>query len=347
MPRRTTSFRRSTLPRFALIPLVVALFTAVTGCGLLGGSDNSSSSNASDGKLEKPNLKISVMTTTDLAPFWLAVKNGYFKDAGFTFDPTKDVVTAKSGGESVSKLTSKEVDIAYSSYTPFFVAKAKGVADIKLVADASSAGPGATEVIAMPNGPIKSIKDMAGKRVAVTARNTISDLLVMSTLKTNGVDWKTIQWVEIPFPSTADALSKGQVDAAFMTEPFLAQAQKVYGEVPIFDTATGPTANMPTAGFGANADFVKNNPKTLAAWQKVMERATNEAKQDRSKVEQLLTEFAKIDADTAKLSTLLSFSSTLDATRIQRVPDLMLEFGVIKDKIDVASMIAKSPSSTG
>lgn len=345
MPRRTTSLRRSILPRLGIPALAMALFASLTGCGLLGGDDNAPATNSSSGGLEKPNIKISVMTTTDLAPFWLAVKAGYFKEAGFTFDPAKDIFTAKSGGESVSKLTAKDVDIAYSSYTPFFVAKSKGAADIKLVSDASSAGPGATMVLAMPNGTVKNINDMKGKRVAVTARNTISDLLVMSTLKTNGVDWQSIQWVETPFPATGEALSKGQVDAAFLTEPFLTQAQKQYGAVPVFDTAVGPTANMPTAGFGANADFVKNYPKTLAAWQKVMQRATDEAKADRSKVEGLLQEFAKIDAATAKLSTLLAFSSSLDATRIQRVPDLMLEFGVIKEKIDAASMIAKSAST--
>jgi NitT/TauT family transport system substrate-binding protein len=274
------------------------------------------------------------------------VKNGYFREAGFTFDQVKDVSIAKSGGDSVAKLAAKEVDIAYSSYTPFFVAKSKNVADIKLVADASSAGPNSCMVVAMPNSSVKSIRDMAGKRVAVTATKTISDLLVMSTLKTNGVDWKSIQWVETPFPQVNDALAKGNVDAAFVTEPFITSAQKTVGAVPIFDTAVGPTANMPTAGFAANGDFVQKNPRTLAAFQKVMERATIEAKADRGKVEGLLQEYAKIDADTAKLSTLLTFSSTLDATRIQRVPDLMLEFGVIKDKIDVASMIAK-PASTG
>jgi NitT/TauT family transport system substrate-binding protein len=317
-----------------------------SGCGLLGADDSSAPATSTSGDLEKTNLKISVMTTTDLAPFHLAVKNGYFREAGFTFDPTKDVSVAKSGGDSVAKLTAKEVDIAYSSYTPFFVAKSKGAADIKLVADASSAGPNSCMVVAMPNSSVKSIKDMAGKRVAVTATKTISDLLVMSTLKTSGIDWKTIQWVETPFPQVNDALAKGHVDAAFVTEPFITSAQKTVGAVPIFDTAVGPTANMPTAGFGATADFVQRNPKTLAAFQKVMERATIEAKADRGKVEGLLQEYAKIDPDTAKLSTLLSFSSTLDATRIQRVPDLMLEFGVIKDKIDAASMIAR-PSSTG
>lgn len=344
MPRRDTQQYRRV--RFPILVSTLALAMLSSGCGLLGSDDNSTPAANPTGSLEKPNLKISVMTTTDLAPFHLAVKNGYFREAGFTFDPAKDVSVAKSGGDSVAKLTAKEVDIAYSSYTPFFVAKSKGVADIKLVADASSAGPNSCVVVAMPNSSVKSIKDMAGKRVAVTAKNTISDLLVMSTLKTAGVDWKSVQWVETPFPQTAERLSKGDVDAAFLTEPFFTGAQKTVGAVPIFDTAVGPTANMPTAGFGANAEFVQKNPKTLAAFQRVMQRATDEAKTDRTKVEGLLQEYAKIDADTAKLSTLLTFSSSLDATRIQRVPDLMLEFGVIKEKIDVGSMIAR-PASSG
>jgi NitT/TauT family transport system substrate-binding protein len=343
MPRRSTS---STVRRLAIPSLALALLTSLTGCGLLGDSNDSAPATSSgSGQLEKPNLKISIMTTSDLAPFHLAVKNGYFKEAGFTFDPAKDVTVAKSGGDSVSKLTSKEVDIAYSSYTPFFVAKSKGAADIKLIADASSAGPGSCVVMAMPNSSVKSIKDMTGKRVAITARNTISDLLVMSTLKTNGIDYKTIQWVEVPFPQTAERLKNGDFDAAFGTEPWITSAAKTVGAVPVFDTATGPTANLPTAGYGASADFVQKNPKTLEAFQKVMQRATQEALADRSKVEPLLQEFAKIDADTAKLSKLLTFNSSLDATRIQRVADLMLEFGVIKEKIDVATMVAKSPAA--
>jgi NitT/TauT family transport system substrate-binding protein len=345
MPRRGTSFKFGNLQRFALSGLAFALFTAVSGCGLLGGDDTSSQSNNSSGGLEKSHVKISVMTTTDVAPFWLAVKNGYFKEAGFEFDPAKDIVVAKSGGDSVSKLAAKEVDIAYSSYTPFFVAKSKGTVDVKLISDASSAGPNSAVVVSLPNSQVRSIKDMTGKRVAVTARNTISDLLVMSTLKTNGVDYKSIQWVETPFPETGNALSKGNVDAAFATEPFKSDMEKKVGAQVIFDCATGPTDNFPTAGWGSSADFVKNNPKTLAAWQRVMQRATDEAKADRSKVEPLLQEYSKIDADTAKLATLLTFQSALDPTRIQRVVDLMVEFNVIKEKINVADMIAKAPST--
>jgi NitT/TauT family transport system substrate-binding protein len=39
------------------------------------------------------------------------------------------------------------------------------------------------------------------------------------------------------------------------------------------------------------------------------------------------------------MATLLTFQSKLDATRIQRVPDLMKEFGVITTTMDVSKMM--------
>jgi NitT/TauT family transport system substrate-binding protein len=323
---------------------MVVLLVAFLVVSRLQASPGSEAKLTLTGGLEKPDLKISIMTTTDLSPFWFAVKKGYFRDAGFTFDPQKDVAIAKSGPESVDKLAAKQVDIAYSSYPAFFIAKSNGK-DVKLVADASSAGPNSCMVVAGLSSKVRTIKDIAHARVAVTARNTISDLMVMSTLKTNGIDYSTIQWVQTPFPTMAPMLASGDIDAAFLTEPFLTQAQMQVGAVPVFDAATGPTANLPTAGFGADADFVRNYPRTLAAFQKVMERATIEAKADRSKVEELLHEFAGIDSTTAKLATLLTFQSSLEATRIQRVADLMTEFGVLGARMDVSQMIAKSPDS--
>ena len=53
----------------------------------------------------------------------------------------------------------------------------------------------------------------------------------------------------------------------------------------------------------------------------------------------MLVEFSGVDQDTARMATLLTFQSKLDATRIQRVPDLMLEFKVIKKPIDVEKMV--------
>ncbi|HEX6359142.1 ABC transporter substrate-binding protein [Actinophytocola sp.] len=338
MPNGSTERRsRSRLP---LIATALTLVTTLSGCSLLGGSDDAGETSSNDGKgLEKSTIKVSIMKTTDLAPLHLAMQEGYFKDEGLEIQ----TVDAKSGGESTQKLVAGEVDIAYASYTPFFLAESKGAAKnlggIKLVADASSAGPGSTMVVALPTSSVKSVQDMAGKKVAVTATGTISDLLVNSTLKTNGVDPKSVTYVPTPFPATAQALKAGTVDAAFATEPWLQDAERNAGAVPVFDTATGPTADLPTAGWASTGNFTDKNKKTIAAFQRAMQRGTDLALSDRSLVEPMLVKFSGVDEQTAKMATLLTFQSKLDATRIQRVPDLMLEFAVIPAAMDVSKMM--------
>ncbi|HEV7650805.1 MAG TPA: ABC transporter substrate-binding protein [Actinophytocola sp.] len=339
MPKGVTG--RGFRARLAMLGTAVVLVASLTSCGLLGESEDTGeqATGGSSGKLETSQIKVSIMKTTDLAPFHLAVKEGYFKDEGLDVK----FVDSLSGGESVSKLVAGEVDMSYSSYTPFFLAESKNLGGtkggIKLVADASSAGPGSCMVVATPGSSVKGIKDMAGKRVAVTATGTISDLLTMSTLKTNNVDWKGIKWVPTPFPQTAAALKNGDVDAAFVTEPFIQDTMKKAGAQPIFDTAVGPTADMPTAGWGSTGEFVQKNPNTIAAFQRAMLRGTDLALSDRGQVEPMLVEFSGVDGDTAKMATLLTFQSKLDATRIQRVPDLMREFDVIKKALDVKKMV--------
>jgi NitT/TauT family transport system substrate-binding protein len=345
MPKGVTG--RGFRTRLPIVATALTLVTTLTSCGLLGGSDEEKEpAQGGGGNLETTDLKVSIMKTTDLAPFHLAMKEGFFEDEGLNVS----FVDSPSGGESVGKLVSGEVDISYASYTPFFLAESRKAAQdkggVKIVADAASAGPNSTMVVAVPNSPVKSIKDMAGKRVAITATGTISDLLTMSTLKTNGVDYKSIKWVPTPFPATAAQLKQGNVDAAFVTEPFIQDTMKNAGAQPIFDTAVGPTADMPVAGWGSTGNFVKDNPNTIAAFQRAMQKGTDLALSDRSLVEPLLVEFSGVDEDTAKMATLLTFQSKLDATRLQRVPDLMLEFDVIKTAIDASTMvIASAPAS--
>ncbi|MFD8494141.1 ABC transporter substrate-binding protein [Amycolatopsis sp. NPDC059657] len=321
--------------RRAALGLALTALVTVTGCSALGGSDSSSSG----GGLEKPKIKITAMPTIDMAPFHLAVKNGYFKEQGLDVE----IVDVPNGQISLQKLIAGEVDIAYGSYTPFFLAKSKGAADIKFVADASSAAPKSTVIVAMPNSQVKSVKDLAGKKIAITGENTICDTLTKSVMKDNMVESSGVKWVSLPFPQIAAALQRGDVDAGFLTEPFITGAAKQVGAVPVVDTATGATADFPTAGYASQAKFTDGNPKTVAAFQKAMQKATKEAA-DRSKIEPLMVEFAKIDQDTAALTTLLTFQSALDARRLQRVPDLLKDQGTITARIDVNTMIAPQAS---
>jgi NitT/TauT family transport system substrate-binding protein len=331
-----------------MVATALTLITTLTSCGLLGGSDDESESpKTGTGGLEKSELKVAIQLTSDVAPFHLANKEGYFKDEGLKVS----FVSVPNSGESIQKLLSGEVDAVYGTYTPFILAESQKAGQrlggLKIIADASSAGPGSTMVVAPPGSKVKSVKDMAGAKVAIPATKTIADLLTSSTCKINGVDYKKINWVQTPFPRMAAAMKNGDVDAAFVTEPFIQATMKEAGAQPIFDTAVGPTADMPAAGWASTGNYAKENPNVIAAFQRAMQKSTDLALSDRSLVEPLLVEFSKVDQDTAKMATLLTFQSKLDARRIQRVPDMMKEFDVIPTALDVRKMIVPSaaPSS--
>ena len=313
--------------------LAVAAVMLSTGCGALGST--ASGGSASGSGLEKTTLKVSILPTTDLAPFWLAQDNGYFKAEGLSVDS----VIAASGQASLTKSISGEADIAFSTYPPFFTAKSSGAADMQLVADATSVNPKSNAIVTVPNSPVKTIFDLADKKIAITAKNTASDLLTRSVMQDHGVNFGKVKWVLIPLPNIAAALQQGEADAAYLPEPYITQAAKTAGAIPVIDINSGATQDFPLTGYGATRKWVRDNPKTLAAFQRAMQRATHDALNDRAKVEPLLVRFAKIDEDTAKLLTLPGYGSTLDSRRLQRVPDLLLQLGAIPRAIDVNSMI--------
>jgi NitT/TauT family transport system substrate-binding protein len=320
------------------------LVTSLASCGWVGESDEGGVLVASP---EKTTLKVAIQLTSDVVPFHLANEEGMFEDEGLSVEFV-DVPTSE---EATAKLFNDQVDITFATYIPFILAESRNSArnkgGLKIVADASSAGPGSALIVAPPGSKVKTINDMAGAKVATPDLNTMADLLTNSMCVVNGVDYKKINWVKTPFPAIADAMNKGAVDAAFVTEPFIQATMRDAGAQPIFDLATGPTADMPAAGWASTGNFVKENPKAIAAFQRAMQKATRLALADRGMVEPLLVQFSRVDVDVAKMAILQTFQSKLDAGRIQRVADIMLQFGFIPNRVDMSKMIVPSAPLTG
>ena len=195
-----------------------------------------------------------------------------------------------------------------------------------------------------PSSGVRTPEDLAGKRIAISGTGTISELMVKAAMKANKVSYDQVKWSPLGFANTPKALAAGDVDAAMLVEPFLTLAARDAGAVPVLDCATGPLKDLPLVGYVSNAEFASQNPKTIAAVQRAMGNAVA-ACQDRSKVEPLLPQFAKIDQQTASVITLLKANNRPDATRLQRIPRLMLEFNYITKDVDVASMIIDPPKS--
>jgi NitT/TauT family transport system substrate-binding protein len=301
------------------------------GCSLLGGSQGAAQQ--PKGNLEKASIKVAVLADTAVAPVFLAQQKGYFQQEGLQVQ----IVQAASGPVALNGMIGGDYDIAYSSYVPFFAAQARNVAPLKLVADAASLPANAFVLMTGRNSPIKTPADLTGKTIAVSDVRTVSDLLVMSMMRAHGVDPR-VQWARISFPDMPNAVAQNRVDVAAIVEPFVTQAARTVGALPLVDLASGPTQDFPLTGYGATAKFADANPNTLRAFQRAHARATADA-QDRGQIQPFVQAATKIDEPTAALITLLTMRSTADATRLQRVTALMKDFNFIDKDIDVASMI--------
>jgi NitT/TauT family transport system substrate-binding protein len=319
----------SLVGRVTLAAAAAALLAS--GCG---GSGSSTSANPNG--LEKAELNVAVLPIPDVAPVYIAIQRGFFKAEGLTVKP-QIVQSSINGMEGIQAGT---MDVSLMNYITLFASEEKNPGQFKLVADGFQAVPNTFNIMVNGDSAIQSPQDLKGKTISIASLNSISTLAVETTLKANGLDAKRdgVKFVEMKFPDMPAALKTKQIDAAWLGEPFISALQKG-GARRVADTMTGPMADFPIAGWGFGAEFAAKNPKTIAAFQRALGKAQQLAATDRKVVEQILPTYTKIDAATASVITLGIFPTTLSDTRLQRVADLMLEFGYLTKRPDAKALI--------
>jgi NitT/TauT family transport system substrate-binding protein len=126
---------------------------------------------------------------------------------------------------------------------------------------------GCLRVQAAPNGPIRSVKDLRGKRIGVPGMGTPPFIFANRVLGANGIDaGKEINWLVFPAGELGLALEKGEVDAIADSEPIgslLLAENKVKN---VADQAVdAPYKDEYCCAVLVNGKFLAGNPKGAAA----------------------------------------------------------------------------------
>ncbi|MBB5138254.1 NitT/TauT family transport system substrate-binding protein [Thermocatellispora tengchongensis] len=271
----------------------------------------------------------------DTAPLQMAVAKGFFKEEGLDVK----LQTLAGGAEAIPKLKAGALDVSFGNYVSYFGAQAKGVLDLKIVSDGFQSAP-KTHVIMVPkDSDIQTPADLKDKVIAVNTRRNIASMLVRIAAKAHGVELdEDKNFVEFPFPEMEGVLKNKRVDAAQVVEPFGTQISQSIGARIIWDTAQGPTADWPVAGYAATSEFVKDNPNTVAAFQRALSKGQALAA-DRAQVVATIPTYTQIPAEVAAGLNIGTFPTTLNATRLQRVADAMREYGLLDAPLNVTDLI--------
>jgi NitT/TauT family transport system substrate-binding protein len=314
--------------------MLALLLTPLLALAACGEDSEPSQAQTTNGGLEKTNIVVGTVPVLGVAPLYIAIEKGYFKDEGLNVEAR----VYPSGAISLPAMIKGEIDLVFSNYISMFKAQAEGAGKLRIIAEGSSSAPNSFGLYVMPNSPIREAKDLAGKKIGVNARGNIATVLTNETLKSAGVDITTLNYVDVPFPEMGAALQRGDLDAVFLPEPFITVNSALLGINRIVDAGVGTVDGLPMDGYGGTEGWVKQHPNTAEAFARAIQKAAADAS-NRSETEKVVTGYAKVDPKFAPLMAPLQYPTSVNPTRLQRVADLMQAQGLLKDKLEVDKFV--------
>lgn len=318
----------------------------VTAAGLAACSSGSTSSTGASGSgPEKTTISVDAVNGPDSGPLWIAQNNGYFKQQGLTVN----IKSVGGTGAAFPDQAAHTVDFAEQNYVSFFSENQKSPAlGLRIIAPDEQTAANTTVLMVPKNSPIKTAADLQGKKVAFPAPGTnLSNLGLEEQLQGYGIKPPTdFKVVIVPFADEMTALKAGTVDAAFSIPPFVTIMESTIGAHQLVDLATGPLNNIPSVGWTTTTWEEQHYPKTVAAFQRAILQAQQAVASNPSLVRALLP--SKVKGMTAKLANIIpmqTYVPTLSQTAIQRVANVMEQFGTLKTKVNIAQLITPPPAA--
>jgi NitT/TauT family transport system substrate-binding protein len=164
---------------------------------------------------------------------------------------------------------------------------------------------------------------------------------VAAGLKPYGITIPDSDFVEVDYPQMENALKTRSVDAALAIEPFITATQRSLGARMVVDTGAqnGPTADLPISAYVTTQKFTKRNPRTVAAFQQAIGQAQRLVAGDRKIVVEILPTYTKISPAMASRIRIARYPTSVSRDRIQRVADLMVQYGYLKSKFNADSLL--------
>lgn len=197
-------------------------------------------------------------------PTMLAQELGEYKKAGID----AELVDFKGGSQSLTAVIGGSADVVSGYFDHCVNLAAKGQhLEAFVVYDRY---PGLVLVVSPAHkDEIKSIKDLAGKKVGVSAPGSSTDFFLKYLLKKNGVDPASAAVIGVGLGASAvAAMEQGQIDAAVMLDPSVTLLQGKFKDLKILsdtrtqkDTQAVFGGDYPGGALYSKAEWIEKHPK--------------------------------------------------------------------------------------
>jgi len=317
----------------------VTLVAMTAACG--GGDSGGGASAATDGgESSGPvTLGVAYVPYNGDAPTFLGIEEGIYED----HDVTLDMQVAQAPAAAIASLVSGDVQIAFTTVVTLVTAVSQGTQIRCLtpvdgtVSDADDQLSTATMVSA--DSPVQEMADLEGKSVGVVALGSQNHLFTLEMADKAGIDPKSVEVVQLPFPQMQQALESGQVDAVVSTQPFTAQIQAAGGRV-----INWPEAELNEGGNGTcwatSQQFIDENPEAVQQFIDAHTEAIEYAADHVDEARAAIPTFMEVTPEQAQNAVLgVDYNPELNTDSVEKFMELMKKHEFITDEVPLDQLV--------
>jgi NitT/TauT family transport system substrate-binding protein len=267
-----------------------------------------------------------VIPIADVAPLYLGIQKGFFKQENLTIKP----VLAAGGAAIVPAVIAGDDQIGFSNTTSVIIAASKKL-PIQIIASGVLGGTGPKDawdgLIVKKNSSIRTAKDLEGKTVAVNTLNNVGQLTINTALAKQGVDYKKVKYVEVEFPDMNAALDAGRVDAAWVVEPFYSQG-KAGGDRTIFNPYEQTARHLVVATYFTSKQYIAQHRDVVDRFRRAINKSMVYAAKHSPAVRKVVLTYTKIPPKAAQAMTLPQWNPSLNEPTVKTTIVLAKKYGL-------------------
>lgn len=277
---------------------------------------------------------------SDFASVFVAAEEGYFAkrrlDVELKFIPINSTIPAALQSDSLQ----------IGGPTPsVFLQSVDGGLDHVVVAGGGVTSKSATGfgLVARAGSGIRKAEDCVGKRIGVPGLGAFLHVTFRGWLKTQGVDYKKVNFVEASFPQHADLLRGGSLDAVVTADPFMSRiTESGAGYVASYYSTFLPDG-QPTIIHTAKREWVQHNAAAARGFREAVQEAAafmNNPKND-ARVRAAIGKYIKLPPEVIAKMQISTPGPVVTEQQLSYWVKLMQDQDMLKNKHDVSKLIFK------
>ena len=269
-------------------------------------------------------IRVGVAAVESYSQGAYAQEMGFYKQAGLD----AEVQSLTNGGTITSAVIGGSLDFGTTNGGSMANAFVRGV-PLYCIAPSglyTSASP-TTVLVVAKDSPIRTAKDLNGKRVAVTTLKDLMQAAFMKWIDDNGGDSKSISYPEVHNGELVPAVVAGRVDATALLEPQLTeQKDQIRVLAPAYDAIA---KLLMISGWIVTKQYYENNRSTVQRFIAVMKQTAEWANKNQHDAGVVLAKLSKIPVETVLKMNHNIFGTQNDPALIQPTIDASVKYGFL------------------